>query len=222
MYWTGNLNVPQQLEWVHEVTPSLEPGRGSGLQVQRCPLLVLGELSPRRPRVGTPDAGSRDCREPQVRAAITLGFDHEGTEQGVVAATERGPLRAANDTSLSAAGSGACHGGCKPSSPGRSTTPGATSGRSRFASRRCHRDHRSRRAARRRATRHRGGGHRGACHRCPAPAGLGHPSAPRSPMTWPGSTLVSGPAGRHGLRRRAQPCVSLDRAHPVDRAPCGP
>jgi ribosomal protein S18 acetylase RimI-like enzyme len=38
------LGVPESLEWVHETTPSmLGAARASGLSVEECPLLVLGE-----------------------------------------------------------------------------------------------------------------------------------------------------------------------------------
>ena len=44
----AELGKPQQLEWVHEVTPSLLPAVRSarrGAEVEECPLLVLGELA---------------------------------------------------------------------------------------------------------------------------------------------------------------------------------
>ena len=101
------LAVPQQLEWVHDVTPSLDPAaRAAGLHVQRCPLLVLGELRPPRPPEGTSvrmlDAD--DPELPQVRAAIAVGFDYQGTERGDVSAAERDHFAETNDTSLSQVG----------------------------------------------------------------------------------------------------------------------
>jgi GNAT superfamily N-acetyltransferase len=101
------LSVPQQLEWVHEVTPSLEPAaRGTGLPVQRCPLLVLGELRTPRPPEHTSIRmlGPDDPDLPQVRAAIDVGFAHGGTERGDVTSIERDRFAQANDTSLSQAG----------------------------------------------------------------------------------------------------------------------
>lgn len=39
-----DLGVPENLEWVHETTPTLlEAARASGLQVEQCPLLVLAD-----------------------------------------------------------------------------------------------------------------------------------------------------------------------------------
>ena len=96
-----------QLEWVHDVTPSLDPAaRAAGLHVQRCPLLVLGELRPPRPPEGTSVRmlEADDPELPQVRAAIAVGFDHEGTERGDVSAAERDHFAETNDTSLSQVG----------------------------------------------------------------------------------------------------------------------
>jgi hypothetical protein len=38
------LNLPRQLEWVHEITPTLlSAAREAGLQVAECALMVLGD-----------------------------------------------------------------------------------------------------------------------------------------------------------------------------------
>ncbi len=73
------LDVPRQIEWVDEITPSLLPAaRAAGLAVQECPLLVL-----QRPLdVEPPDGVSvtmldpDDERFPAARAAVASGFDN--------------------------------------------------------------------------------------------------------------------------------------------------
>ena len=214
------LDVPQQLEWVHDVTPSLEPAaRAAGLHVQRCPLLVLGELRPPRPPEGTSvrmlDAD--DPELPQVRAAIAVGFDHEGTERGDVSAAERDRFAEANDTSLSQVGADLMSRGLLAIA-GAFDDTGATAGRQPFPSRRCHRGHRRRRAPRRPATRHRGGGHRCACRRRPLPRGRDGVLLGAVRRRCEDLHRCRVPARRYGVHRRAQrhlsrrPAVALDRA----------
>jgi ribosomal protein S18 acetylase RimI-like enzyme len=86
------LGVPQQLEWVGEVTPSLAAAcLESGLTVHRHPLLVLERLVPVSPvevvhvRLMTPD--DPDLR--MVRAAIGVGFQTSGTGRGPASVAER-------------------------------------------------------------------------------------------------------------------------------------
>ncbi len=101
------LSLPQQLEWVQEVTPSLEPAaRAVGLQVQHCPLLVLAELrTPRLPEhTRIRMLGPEDAELRQVRAAIDVGFANGGTERADVTAIERDRFAQVNDTSVSRAG----------------------------------------------------------------------------------------------------------------------
>jgi ribosomal protein S18 acetylase RimI-like enzyme len=69
------LGVPESLEWVHETTPGLlDAARESGLAVELCPLLVLGE------RVPAPDPALEvrvlgpDDDLAAVEAAVHAGF----------------------------------------------------------------------------------------------------------------------------------------------------
>ncbi len=71
------LGVPRQIEWVHEITPSLlVAARSAGMPVQECPLLVLRhELS-----AGAPDGIEVSVLQPDnerfaaARAAVAAGF----------------------------------------------------------------------------------------------------------------------------------------------------
>jgi hypothetical protein len=59
------LGVPENLEWVHDTSPSLlDAARSSGLAVQEAPLLVLGAPAavPPRTRRPRPRAGRRRPR----------------------------------------------------------------------------------------------------------------------------------------------------------------
>ena len=93
----AELGLPQSLEWVHEVTPSLLPAAAnSGLQVEQCPLLVLDELSVPRPpadvtvRMLEPD----DPEHAAVHAAVEVGFSSGGTERGSASVKERDAMMA--------------------------------------------------------------------------------------------------------------------------------
>ena len=86
------LGVPQSLEWVHETTPSLSSAAElAGLQVHRCPLLVLGRLTPPA-RIAGYDVrvvAHHDPSLPQLRAAIAVGFGHGGTSRGTASTEDR-------------------------------------------------------------------------------------------------------------------------------------
>lgn len=68
--------VPQQIEWVHEVTPGLLPvAREAGVRVAECPLMVLGQsisvpANDWVTRMLDPD----DPRFALARAAVAAGF----------------------------------------------------------------------------------------------------------------------------------------------------
>ncbi len=74
------LGVPESIEWVHEITPSLLPAaREAGLVVRQCPLLVLERSVPDRHATGTGsfrvmvlDPGSLEIGP--VVAAVSAGF----------------------------------------------------------------------------------------------------------------------------------------------------
>ncbi|NUR05918.1 MAG: GNAT family N-acetyltransferase, partial [Nocardioidaceae bacterium] len=83
------LGVPENLEWVHETTPSLlAAARASGLPVEECPLLVLAEPVPPVPGVDVRVLGP-DADLGAVVGAIGAGF--EGTDEVRPAATTRQP-----------------------------------------------------------------------------------------------------------------------------------
>lgn len=75
-----SLGVPENIEWVHETTPTLlSAAREAGLQVAECPLLVLpdgaGTVTPPLPaeyRVSMLTADSRDIAA--VAASVSAGF----------------------------------------------------------------------------------------------------------------------------------------------------
>jgi ribosomal protein S18 acetylase RimI-like enzyme len=86
------LDVPEQLEWVAELTPTLEPACASaGLRVQRCPLLVLERLTATAPVDGVTVRllQPADPDLAQVRAAISVGFATTGTGRGAASTAER-------------------------------------------------------------------------------------------------------------------------------------
>lgn len=76
------LDVPLALEWVAEVTPGLDAvATEAGMEVERCPLLVLGG----EPQGGAGNArilGPGDDDLALSRAAISVGFDAGGTATG--------------------------------------------------------------------------------------------------------------------------------------------
>ena len=72
------LGVPENLEWVHDTTPSLlDPVRASGLPVELCPLLVAGPLA-----AGPGDGGA--ARQVTGRVAILGADDDLETVTGAV------------------------------------------------------------------------------------------------------------------------------------------
>jgi len=85
------LDLPLAIEWVGEVTPSLEPlARAAGLEVEVHPLLVLdsSETSAEPdPAVEILDAD--DPRLPASRAIADVGFGTPGTEVGAAGERER-------------------------------------------------------------------------------------------------------------------------------------
>jgi ribosomal protein S18 acetylase RimI-like enzyme len=93
----AQLGLPQSLEWVHQVTPSLLPAATkAGLQVEQCPLLVLDELSlPPPPADVTVRMLDPDDREHAgVHAAVEVGFSSGGTERGSASVQERDAMMA--------------------------------------------------------------------------------------------------------------------------------
>jgi len=84
------LGIPQNLEWVHETTPSLlDPARANGMTVEECPLLVLstGESVDVTTRAVVLAPDSVDLAE--VIGAIGAGF--QGTDEVKVAPVGRQP-----------------------------------------------------------------------------------------------------------------------------------
>lgn len=77
-----DLGVPRQIEWVHEVTPSLLPAaHTTGLAVQECPLLVLERAvdATRVEGVVATMLEPDDARVASARAAVHAGFG--GTDE---------------------------------------------------------------------------------------------------------------------------------------------
>ena len=85
--------LPRALEWVDEVTPGLAAAAESaGVQVARCPLLVLD--GPPRGSAGTarmldPDVDDDLTDLALGRAAVAVGFGHPGTAAGAAGLAER-------------------------------------------------------------------------------------------------------------------------------------
>ena len=100
------LGVPESLEWVHETTPGvLAAAEAAGLQVQRCPLLLLDKLSV-PPLPGGIEVRLLSPSDPElalVRAAVDVGFRHGGTEVGAASAAERDAFAASQDRDAGAA-----------------------------------------------------------------------------------------------------------------------
>jgi predicted GNAT family acetyltransferase len=95
------LGVPEAFEWVEELAPGVADAvSAAGLVVQRHQLMALDEFQP----VTTPhgfevrilDADDR-AGLAAARAAVKLGFAHEGTDVGSVGAAERDAEIAAGD-----------------------------------------------------------------------------------------------------------------------------
>lgn len=112
------LRLPEALEWVHDVTPSLlAAARASGLAVQECPLMALDRL------VAAPVVGDVEIRTlppdesilGEVTAAVDAGF-RESDEveppryRPSAATVERGLLRMVGAFEGGAAIGGGSHG----------------------------------------------------------------------------------------------------------------
>lgn len=112
------LGLPEALEWVHDVTPSLlDAARASGLAVQECPLMALDRL------VAAPVVGDVEIRTlppdesilGEVTAAVDAGF-RESDEveppryRPSAATVERGLLRMVGAFEGGAAIGGGSHG----------------------------------------------------------------------------------------------------------------
>ncbi len=98
------LKLPRQLEWVHQITPTLlSAAREAGLPVAECALMVLGDSAiaavPESVSVRMLDPGGDDF-EP-ARAAIAAGFNErdaltgEGVARAIAAKVRRGLMRVA-------------------------------------------------------------------------------------------------------------------------------
>jgi ribosomal protein S18 acetylase RimI-like enzyme len=85
------LGVPRSIEWVDETTPSLLPlAEVAGMEIERFPLLVLdGPPVSRDAPVDLRLLGPDDPELGPVRAAVSLGFAHLGTQRGEVGVAER-------------------------------------------------------------------------------------------------------------------------------------
>lgn len=98
------LQVPEQFEWVHELTPSLtDASRLAGLEVERCPLLVLDVSTPPDPASFLPPGYEAAMVGPDaadlaaVEAVANVGFASRGTCVGQPGAAERDAAAAAGD-----------------------------------------------------------------------------------------------------------------------------
>jgi GNAT superfamily N-acetyltransferase len=98
------LKLPRQLEWVHEITPTLlSAAREAGLPVAECALMVLGD----RAIAVVPDSVSVRMLDPRgddfeaARAAVDAGFNErdaltgEGVSGAIAATVLRGLMRVA-------------------------------------------------------------------------------------------------------------------------------
>lgn len=92
----SELGIRQSLEWVEEVTPWLaREAEAAGLEVSRCPLMVLDEPFPVpavdgiEVRIATPD----DAGIPAARAAVDRAFGGTGDSDAAVAAYIRERIR---------------------------------------------------------------------------------------------------------------------------------
>lgn len=87
----SELGVPQALEWVHEIAPTLgDAARAAGMTVHECPLLVLESLAEPRPADGEVrlmDADDADLGA--VNAAIGVAFGTPGTAVAEPGVAER-------------------------------------------------------------------------------------------------------------------------------------
>jgi ribosomal protein S18 acetylase RimI-like enzyme len=88
-----DLGVPETIEFVHEIAPSVrDAARAAGLHVTEHPLLVLDVLAdvptPRGTRIRLLDAGDSDAAIAAAQAVARLGFSSPGTGVGQVGAAE--------------------------------------------------------------------------------------------------------------------------------------
>lgn len=95
------LDLPQSIEWVDEITPGLvDTVRAAGADVELCPLLVLVETP--RGSVGT--ARMAEAKDEDVvrisQAAIAVGFANGGTSTGAAGVEERDTALAAGPAEL--------------------------------------------------------------------------------------------------------------------------
>jgi GNAT superfamily N-acetyltransferase len=80
-------NVPRAFEWVEEVSPWVGPAlEAAGLEVERHPLLALGELTPPRCEVAADlrMLAADDPDLPLVQAVQDVSFGAGGTERGEI------------------------------------------------------------------------------------------------------------------------------------------
>ena len=93
-----SLGVPEALEWVDEITPSLRLAAvGAGLLVTDAPLMVLdpaklhdpGRLSAASVHILDPSAETFPREYAVARATASLGFGHGGTERGTEGTAQR-------------------------------------------------------------------------------------------------------------------------------------
>jgi ribosomal protein S18 acetylase RimI-like enzyme len=89
-----DLDVPETLEWIHDVDPSLiDVARGAGLNVREAPMLVLGEGRWRTP--DPPDGvtvrlvNAGDPALSAFGAVQDVGFANPGTDVGEAGPRER-------------------------------------------------------------------------------------------------------------------------------------
>jgi ribosomal protein S18 acetylase RimI-like enzyme len=84
------LDVPEAFEWVEETTPGLvEVVRRAGIEVERCPLLVLdGEPRGKAGGARMLHADERDSIS-AAQAAVSVSFQHGGTARGEPGLPER-------------------------------------------------------------------------------------------------------------------------------------
>lgn len=105
--WQRDQSQPQSIEWVSDLTPTLEAAAAAHAEVHRYPLLVLDRAAYQVPadtsevevRVLTAD----DPDLLATRVAVDIGFRNEGTGTGPVAESAR-------DVALAAATTGAVGG----------------------------------------------------------------------------------------------------------------
>lgn len=84
------LGVPEAMEWVHDTTPGLlAAARASGLRVEECPLLVLGDVADLRADGFTVRVLGPDDDLDTVHGAVHAGFD--GTDEVEPASPGRRP-----------------------------------------------------------------------------------------------------------------------------------